>query len=171
MGAFTDNPPTFAVGEKAGVAAKLNTLRDFARAFTDAFTAYTPTLKDSTNATLANWTCTGRYFQAGKLVLVQFDLLAGSSPGVGTGAWRINLPVNARTGVPQPWHQAGGFTATDASPLAFTTGRISIDGAGYFGCWYQSALVNGSQTALAGGAPITWAANDRITGSFWYEAA
>lgn len=171
MAAFTGNPPTFAVGEKAGVAAKLNTLRDFVRAFTDAFTPYTPTLKDSTDATLANWTCAGRYLQAGKLILVQFDLLAGSSPGVGTGGWRIDLPATSRSGAPLQWHQ-GNFTAIDASPSAFTTGRVTVgSGATYFSCWYQSALVNGTQTSLAGGAPITWANGDRIVGEFWYEAA
>lgn len=167
---YTGVPHDWTTSEEV-TAAKLNKARDFFRAFTDAWTSYTPTLKDAGNNTLANWTCTGRYVQAGKFVVVAFDIVAGVSPGVGTGVWRIGLPVTARTGSPNPWHMAGGFTVTDASPLAFTTGRISIDGAGYFGCWYQSALVNGSQTGLAGGAPITWASTDRITGSFIYEAA
>lgn len=166
---YTSSPPTFAAGEMPPTS-KFNNIRDFMRAFTDPFTAYTPTLKDATNATLANWTCAGRYLQAGKLAIVQFDLLAGSSPGVGTGVWRLNLPVNARTGSPNPWHQ-GGFTVVDASTGSLTSGRVSIDGAGYFGLWYQSALVNGSQTGLAAAAPITWAAGDRIVGSFLYEAA
>ncbi len=171
MGVWTTTPRTWVAGEVPTATHFNENVRDLGRAFADAWTSYTPTLKDSTNATLANWTCTGKYLRAGKFVVARFDLVAGSSPGVGTGVWRIDLPATAATlGAPNPWSM-GSFLAMDASPAQYTQGRISIDGTGYCSLWYLTTNVNGAQTGVASGAPITWASGDRIVGSFTYEAA
>lgn len=172
MGTWTTTPRTWVAGEIPTAAMFNSNLRDFGRAFSDAFTSYTPTLKDAGNNTLANWTCTGSYLQAGKFVMVKFDLLAGSSPGTGTGTWRINLPVNALTTGPANWSIAGKALILDNSDSKYTEPRISIDGSGYFTLWYLSAVSNGTQTGVSAGNPITtWAVNDRIVGQFAYEAA
>ena len=91
---YTGSPPTFTSGQKTGVASSLNNLRDFARAFTDAWTSYDPVLTASTtNPT--GWTQTGYYMQAGKLVIARFYVAAGGSMTAGSGTYRVALPVAA----------------------------------------------------------------------------
>ena len=91
MGIFSGSPPTFSLGEKTGVAAKLNTLRDFARAFTDPFSAWTPTLTQSATVTA---TATCGHIRAGKLVVAYYH---GAVTGAGTAgnAVELALPVTA----------------------------------------------------------------------------
>jgi len=96
MGTWTTTPRTWVAGEVPTATHFNGNLRDFGRAFADAWTSYTPTLTASTtNPT--NWTQTGYYMQAGKLVHVKVQLAAGASMTAGSGTYRIALPVNANT--------------------------------------------------------------------------
>lgn len=94
MTAYTGNPPTFTSGQKTGVAAGLNGLRDFARAFTDPWTAWTPVL--SQTGTVAG-TVTCGYIQAGKLIIAHYNSAVTGSGTAGT-VIELTLPVNAKPG-------------------------------------------------------------------------
>lgn len=164
---YTGSPPTFTAGQKTGVAAGLNSLRDFARAFTDAWTPYTPTLTASTtNPT--NWTQTGYYARAGKLVVARFLLTAGASVTAGSGTYRIALPANARTDVPMP---TGSAYMYDASAGAIAVTPYFTLASTYLGLRYPATWPSGAAIDLSHNAPFAWAANDQISGQIIYEAA
>jgi len=96
MGVWTTTPRTWVAGEVPTATHFNENVRDFGRAFSDAWTSYTPTLTASTtNPT--NWTQTGYYMQAGKLVIAKFKLTAGASMTAGSGTYYIALPVTANT--------------------------------------------------------------------------
>ena len=96
MGSWTATPRTWVAGEVPTAANFNSDVRDFGRAFADAWTSYTPTLTAaSSNPT--NWTAAGYYVRAGKLVIAKFVLTAGASMTNGSGTYRVALPVNAGT--------------------------------------------------------------------------
>ena len=166
MGTWTATPRTWVAGE-VPTAANFNTdVRDFGRAFADAWTSYTPTLTASTtNPT--NWTQTGYYMRAGKLVICKFILTAGASVTAGSGTYRVALPVNASTTISVGPSMAYVF---DSSASAIMHPRISIDNTAYVGLWYPAAWPSGANTAVGSGT-YTWAQNDQIAGALVYEAA
>lgn len=55
---------------------------------------YTPTWSAPTPPALNNGTITGSYYQIGKLVWVQVDLIMGAGTTYGTGAYTFTLPTN-----------------------------------------------------------------------------
>jgi len=165
---YTGSPPSFTAGEKTGVAAKLNQLRDAIRGFTDPWTAYTPTLTASTtNPT--GWTTTGYYCQVGKLVVCKFRVMAGASMTTGTGTYRVALPVAANTSS-VPDVDAGIVVGYDASPGNFAMFNAYVTNASYVQFGYAATHL-GAFTAVGNASPWTWANTDFIRGTLTYEAA
>lgn len=167
MGTWTTTPRTWVAGEVPTATHFNENLRDFGRAFADAWTSYTPTLTASTtNPT--NWTQTGYYMRAGKLVHVKFSLTAGASMTAGSGTYRIALPVNASTALANAVCQSSLNLYDSSGNIAWSTGFLWVAAAAYV----QMQYANGAASVnIANNAPWTWAANDIIEGAFTYEAA
>ncbi len=166
MGVWTTTPRTWVAGEVPTATHFNENLRDLGRAFSDAWTSYTPTLTASTtNPT--NWTQTGYFMQAGKLVVAKFDLLAGASMTAGSGTYRIALPVNANTTLATQY--IGTITLRDASSGNTFYAQAALADTAYvvlnYAATYGGGAVNG-----ANNAPWTWAASDDIAGTITYEA-
>lgn len=87
-------PATWAADEVV-TAAKMNThVRDNLKAIGDAWTSYVPSwTATTTNPTLGNGTLTGKYLQAGKLVIFRIELTIGSTTTAGSGVYSLSLPV------------------------------------------------------------------------------
>ena len=153
---YTGSPPTFAAGEKSGVSAKLNQLRDAIRGFSDPWTAYTPTWTQS-----ATITCTGTaaHVQVGKFVTVRFNLTA-SSAGTAGQPNKLTLPVTAKA------IAAGGgsFYYFDAG-TAHYAGFVHLDSTTTC-IFYRSG--DADKFGIAG---PTVASGDMLTGVVTYEAA
>lgn len=83
-----------------------------ARLNTPAWTSYTPArTAATTNPTLGNGTLVGAYrYLDASTVLLRVRLTAGSTTTIGTGQYRISLPVPAVSGGPDP--------AIDGSPYS-----------------------------------------------------
>lgn len=158
---YTGSPPTFSLGEKTGIAAKLNQLRDAIRGFTDPWTSWTPTLTASTtNPT--NWTVTGRYMRVGKLVVAHFTLTAAAGVTAGSDQYRVALPATPSSsglGV------VGPVMLWDVSPGAVSTGVIRLATTTY------ASLIVAPSGDVNHIYPYTWAAGDFIDGTMIYEAA
>lgn len=167
MGVWTATPRTWVAGE-VPTAANFNTdVRDFGRAFSDAWTSFTPTLTASTtNPT--NWTQTGYYMRAGKLVHVKGTLTAGASMTAGSGTYRIALPANANTTLANTICTSSVNIYDSSANIAWSTPFIWIANAAY--CQIQ--MGNGAASVnITNAAPWTWAANDTIQFAFTYEAS
>ena len=169
MGTWTTTPRTWVAGEVPTATHFNENVRDLGRAFADAWTSYTPTLTASTtNPT--NWTQTGYYMQAGKLVHVKGALTAGASMTAGSGAYRIALPVNANTTLPDVkmsgsvwlYDSSTGNAASHYIVYGAAAGYVQLVGAGG---------AAGGLTVVSNSAPWTWAASDLIQFAFTYEAA
>lgn len=127
-----------------------------------AWTSYTPTL---TNVTLGTGgTITARYYQLGKFVFVQAQIILGTSGMAVTGSFILSLPVTARSTTPVLW---GSGICLDSS--LGSTGHRGVH-----------VLANNTTSAVlvstVGGIvnatqPFTWAASDEARVEFWYEAA
>jgi len=169
MGVWTTTPRTWVAGEVPTATHFNENLRDFGRAFADAWTAYTPTLTASTTSP-TNWTQTGYYMQAGKLVICRFLLTAGGSMTAGSGTYRVALPVNASTTLGEAPGPNSTMCVDSSASLRFTP-SIVIPNTAYLEFRYQATWPTGSATAVTNSAPWTWAASDTIAGALIYEAA
>ena len=164
MTAWTSTPRTWVAGEVPTATHFNENVRDFGRAFADAWTSYTPTLTASTtNPT--NWTQTGYFMQAGKLVIAKFQVLAGGSMTKGSGTYRVALPVNA---VPQSNIPVGQVYLSSAGANYYLA-HAAIPAAGYAEVVYPSGVGTIGQVTHA--APWTWAAGMSISATIVYEAA
>ncbi len=164
---YTSTPRTWVAGEVPTATHFNDNLRDFARGFTDAWTSYTPTLTASTtNPT--NWTQTGYYMQAGKLVVAKFVLTAGGSMTKGSGTYRVALPVNANTAMGSLY--IGTVTLRDASTGNTYYPQAAVTNTAYITLNY-AATYGGGAADVTDTAPWTWAASDTISATIVYEAA
>ena len=135
---------------------------------------FTPTLKDSGGTTLSGWTCTGRYTVRGKWCQVIIDITA-STPSAGTGEYRLYLPTDAQAATSSPvrWCAEGSLVAYDNSSGNLGWFRVSMTNAAYVTAWTpQTWPYSNGQHQLSATIPnFTWAASDKINGSFSYEIA
>ena len=133
---------------------------------------FTPTWTSSGTApALGNGTLSGRYFRLQKLVFVQTLLIAGSTTTYGTGTYRFALPVTARAGLYGFMSQGVGRVWDFSTSTAYDV-HASFEGGAttYINAYYSARGVTVS-TFVGATAPITFAANDEIQLTFWYEAA
>lgn len=126
-----------------------------------AWAAYTPTL---TNVTLGTGgTMTARYFQMGKLVFVQLQMILGTGGDV-TGNLGVSLPVTARGTSPVVWGM--GIVLDDSAG----TGQraVAVQPTSTTAVGFVNALTGGT---VAASNPMDWAVNDQLRVAFFYEAA
>jgi hypothetical protein len=144
-------------------AARLNNLES---GVTWTWDTYTPAWTSSGSApAIGNGTLSGKYIQRGKWVTGQARLIIGSTSTIGTGSYRLSLPVTAAAA--SVTVIGSGYTS-DASVDSLWTGVV-----------YQAATtyVNLFVTAAAGAypvgaaAPFAFATSDAIHVQFTYEAA
>lgn len=160
MTAYTGSPPTFTSGQKTGVAAGLNNLRDFARAFTDARSAWTPSV---TGWTLGNGTVAGVWARAGKLAMCSAVVTLGSTTTV-AASLQLSVPTGttARAITPlQAILEDVGSGYYFAPGLVDTAGKLIVGRAG----------TSGLMDAIASTAPFTWATGDKVRIEALWEVA
>lgn len=167
MGTWTTTPRTWVAGEVPTATHFNENVRDLGRAFADAWTSYTPTLTASTtNPT--NWTQTGYYMQAGKLVHVKGALTAGASMTAGSGTYRIALPVNASTTLANALCEGSFYLRDDSTGNARSDVACYVANTAYVQMLYAAG---GAPGVVSNSVPWTWAASDTIQFAFTYEAA
>ena len=108
----------------------------------------------STNPSIGNGSLISRYCVIGKICFFNIYLVAGSTTTFGAGEWMFSLP----------------FTA------AFAIGSGSVKIFDYGTAWYNSICKFVSQTQVYippvnATYPMTWAANDQLDLSMFYEIA
>ena len=87
------SPRTWVAGETVTASIGNTHWRDQFKAIGDAWTSYTPTWTGSGgNPAIGNGTLAGKYIQAGKLVVFQITIIAGSTTTFGTGNYGTSLP-------------------------------------------------------------------------------
>jgi hypothetical protein len=124
--------------------------------------SFTPTLTASvTNPTLGDSTLTARYQRKGDDIEYWYRLIIGSTFSAGSGTYRFESPVAARTaiyshGSGMIFDASANFTAISPLPLIDGTARIQ--------CQVQGSSNIGSAT------PITWATGDEIRFQVTYKA-
>lgn len=131
--------------------------------------AYTPVVTaPTTNPTLGTGSSVlGNYFQLGPWVIGTFDIAFGTSGVVvGSGVYEISLPIAALAGGASAGTNAGSGEFVDASPLTTYTGVLSFQSTTTVRLHYS-----GGSTGLSSGAPVVPAINDKIHGTFMYQAA
>lgn len=141
----------------------------------EAWTAYTPTLAAATsNPEIGNGTIEGRYQKIGLLVHVEILIVIGSTTTLGSGQWRVGLPVDAvDSGIYDENVSVGIFSLRDAGNRDFFGEmRISsiVDASAAL-LYYH--VVNGTTIdtgAMTGTAPVTLGNTDNIRISLTYEA-
>lgn len=168
-------PRTWVAGEEV-TEALLNThVRDNLAAIGDAWTTYTPSwTAASVNPSIGNGTLQGRYVKAGRLVLVEIQMLAGSTTTFGTGGYTFTLPFSARSSSNKQalygslFDSSLGTAVTSIWPIAGILGlasSTSLDLAGLpTGAGNSYRVVNSSNH-------FTLATGDRIDIGGVYEAA
>lgn len=150
-------PPVFAAGQ-AVTAEQLQALGSEINTYTPTLTAATTNPTLGTGATAA-----GMWTQQGGLVAVWFSLQFGTSPGAGSGQYRVSLPVDIAPGA--------------LGSLAIGSGRI-IDSSASASRLIVPELAAGfvdrvrlaveAGTTVTSSAPWTWAASDQIYGFVLY---
>lgn len=139
-------------------AAELNAIADE--------TSFTPVW---TNITVGNGTNAGRYFRINNVILMQVQLIFGSTTSISAGGVLLDFPVTAAD------------TYLDGSG-----GQIvceDVTGSDYFGPTFRSSgtkiginvwttsLTYLAASAITSTVPFTWATGDRLIVTHWYEAA
>lgn len=162
MTAYTGGMPSFSTGEKTGVSAKLNQVRDLGRAFTDAWTFVTPTI---TGWTLGNGTIGAKWAQAGKFVAFRAALTVGSTTTIGA-TLEFSVPVAAKDTLP---HASTLAVLEDVGGAWYQAGSLLDVGAGKL--LVRMLGTNGRMDNLGAASPFTWGSGDRVYVSALYEAA
>jgi hypothetical protein len=122
-----------------------------------AWTSYTPT---NTNVTVGNGTQIAVYQRIGRLIVVQYDLLWGSTTAF-SGAPGFGLPVAVATS--RRGH--GTCYILDASVNDYDAGVFASSGG-------TTAFIRRSAGGgIDGTTPFTWTTSDRISFTLMYEAA
>lgn len=134
----------------------------------------TATLDNIDSATALTWTCattdpaigngaiTAYWRELGGLVYVQGEIAMGSTTTYGVGQWRVGIPF---TGAATAYQSIAGMafdfgTQANRCPLA---GVIDPDGT-----YMRFSAHNGIVDATG---PFTWATDDRLIFSGWYQPA
>ena len=131
------------------------------------WTSYTPTL---TNMTQGNGTITARYTQLGKLVMVKFRFVFGSTSSMSTTPG-ISLPATADTTSTNAFSGNGWCLVEDSGTDSY---QMSMALATSTRVNFYTVNVSGtypSTQSITATVPMTWTTNDSLTALFFYEAA
>lgn len=158
MTVWTGTLPQPAAGGKL-FGSDIDILRDALAGLTDAWTSFTPTWTSTgTQPVLGNGTISGRYLQAGKLVIYRGRLDMGSTTTYGTGTWNFSLPVAFDTNS----GNSGPAFLSDATGIA----RPAVTA--FFGSNLFLISDAGNVTPTV---PFTWAQSDNLGWTVVYQAA
>jgi hypothetical protein len=167
---WTGTAPTFVAGDTTTVTTNLNTLRDFAKAASEAWTTYgsgASWTASTSNPAIGNGTWNGRYAQANKLVDFTVKITMGTTTTYGTGTYRVALPVSMSTSSPGRFlvvvtDSSGGTTFHGITyNVSGTLAPIAID----------NGTAGGAVAAISPTVPFTFANLDTIEVVGRYEAA
>jgi len=131
--------------------------------YTGAWTSFTPSWS---NVTVGNATNEGKYCQIGKIIFIKINFVFGSTTSF-SGSVILNNPI-AGTG------KLGGFQSGIRILDAGTAYYQGFCGVGTTGTELLIANVSATYPTLAvinATQPFTWATNDEIQFSYWYEVA
>lgn len=120
----------------------------------------------TTNPTKGGSTYTARYVQIGQTIIYQFRILIGAGFAVGSGNYRISLPVAAQASAPSI---ARGTAFLNDAATASRLGILRVATSTYL----QVEFLNGASVVLLGdtGPGSAWTTGDAVDGSIIYEAA
>ena len=159
MGTWTTPPRTWVAGEIPTAAMFNSNLRDFGRAFSDAWTSWTPTISQNGARTITNSSST--YMQAGKLVIARARVVitqAGTTNNVISSSLPVTPLYDGDTSIGSFTYQTTGGTRYAGSVIIWTSSLLLFQVTG--------------QTNVLGIAPNFATANgDIFTLTMTYEAA
>lgn len=170
MTIWTGTAPTFTAGVNTGNVARLNDLRDMAKAASEAWTTYGSGASWTSSGVapaIGNGTWSGRYCQVNKLVDFSVKITMGTTTTYGTGTYRVALPVSMSTSNPGRFlvvvtDNSGGTTFHGVTyTVSGTVAPIAID----------NGTAGGAVAAVTATVPFTFANLDTIEVVGRYEAA
>jgi len=119
----------------------------------------------TTNPSLGNGTLIGRYSLVGKLVKLDINLQMGSTTSYGSGAWSFSLPFTAIN----PCVNMGLASAYDnSSGMRYPLAVLVTNGATALSVFVPTTT-GSTVSTLTSAIPFTWATNDLLRISLWYE--
>lgn len=134
--------------------------------FEGAWTSYTPVWSATAGApAVGNGSITGAYKRVGNIVHVRVVLVLGSTSTIGSGAYRISLPVAAKVG-----SLLSGLFKDASNGSARYSGMVEITAATTGGDNMRIAATN-STGVVGSAAPVVPANSDELLISGTYEAA
>lgn len=160
------SPRTWVAGEKPSAATFNTHVRDDLKAIGDAWTSYgsgASWTASTTNPTLGNGTWSGAYIQPGKLVVGRFVITLGSTTTVGSGNYRVALPVTAASS----GFVVGSAHFNDASATQHYGGWVLY----LLSTGLMQIVQSGTGGLMSNASPVVPANGDVIDGTFTYEAA
>jgi len=156
------NPFPFVAGEVL-TAADMNGIGEW--------TSYTPVLTaTTTNPVLGNGTAVGEYARVQNFIVYRFSITFGSTTTVGSGNYKISLPV---TGVQYGAYYSAGtgqFSYFDVSTGNNYYANAWMDTATTLSLLYLNAF-NGTLANVTAAAPVVPATGDSYSGLIIYKAA
>ncbi|UUW87394.1 hypothetical protein [Pimelobacter simplex] len=163
-----NNPKTW-LPNAVLTAAELNQyVRDNFRAIGDAWTSYTPTwTSSSTQPALGNGTATGRYLQAGKLIVYRSAVAMGTTTTFGAGQYYLSLPVAAHVTGTQLVHGE----AVIGSSVYVIRGRILTADTTKAFLYCSPTTAGAADRAVSPTTPGSFANGSQIIVTGIYEAA
>ncbi len=128
---------------------------------------WTPTY---TNLSVGDGTVVARYVQIGKIVIVHYNLLFGSTTSI-SGSVELTTPVGAGSTYVSFEDAVGVANYRDAGSNRFA-GTVTMRDAAKFQLWvHGAASTHVNFTGLSSSVPMTWTTSDILTFSATYEAA
>jgi len=133
------------------------------------FAAYTPVWTAAGTApSLGNGTLSGRYIQLGKLVVLAFTFVAGTTTTFGTSDWFFTLPVNSNGS-----RHYGSCELVDDSASTGYAAVARVENATQTKVLFTDDTAIGVSEAgfIGSTVPFTWATLDAVRFTLMYEAA
>lgn len=129
-----------------------------------AWATYSPSWTAAvSNPSIGNGSLTGRYLQMGKLVAVRIDLRIGTTTTLGSGQWRLTLPV-AVQGSGGDQNIPGLLFVGAISPASVPASLHQSGASSFTDLWSTAGAVNAT-------TPGAWAFGDLLAFTGVYEAA
>ena len=169
---MTWTDPRTWVTDETVTAALMNThVRDNLKAIGDVWTSYgsgSSWTAVSSNPSLGNGTWSGRYIQAGKLVIFAVKITAGSTTTFGSGRMNVALPVTVLSSAIGQclsgtlWDNSAGVQYS-LLPVITTTTTVDL--------WQPPTTAGNDLRTVSATNPVTLATNDYLAFSGVLEAA
>lgn len=132
----------------------------------EAWNTFTPTWSASVGApTIGNGTIAAQYCQINKVVHAHYRLTFGSTSTVGSGTWRLSLPVTAKrsTDVVGTGYCADGLIIYGCFAVLQSTTTVQL--------FTMKLDLSFTYELVQPAAPFAWSTNDVLEFSITYEAA